>query len=492
MSMHRFTARLLAAASVTALLAGCSLIDLGPDYKKPEIATPTAWDSRADGAGIWPDAAWWRGFGSNELDGLIARARTGNTDLAIAVARIRQAQATAKIAGANLYPTLDAGADASRSRTGTNRGSSSTSSTRSKQVISNSFGGDLTAGYQVDLFGANAASANAAIASLQSSQYSRETVAITLYADIATTYFQLLSLRDRIRLSEDTLKAAEDTLKLLENQRDAGTSTDYEVAQQRSAVATQRSALATLQQSEREAQDALAVLLGGNPEGFRVTGTGLGALKLPPLAAGLPSALLLRRPDLRQAEADLRAAHLDVKAARAARFPSLNLQASAGTAAATTGALFTPASMAYAIAASLTAPIFEGGRLEGQEELSQAKLEELTATYRGAILAAFRDTEDALSATDTTTRRYDFAREAYDQAQIAYRIVQARFRAGTVDFLTLLDSQRALFAANDTLVQAELARYTATVDLYKAIGGGWNGSLVTPETEAMETTSAKG
>src|SRR3546814_672758 len=125
--------------------------------------------------------------------------------------------------------------------------------------------------------------------------------------------------------------------------------------------------------------------------------------------------------------------------------------------------------MAYAIAASLTAPIFEGGRLEGQEELSQAQLEELTASYRAAILAAFRDTEDALSATDTTTRQYGFAREAYEQAQIAYRIVQARFRAGTVDFLTLLDAQRSLFAANDTLVQAELARYTATVDLYKAI-----------------------
>ncbi|WP_370154617.1 efflux transporter outer membrane subunit [Ferrovibrio sp.] len=473
--------RLLPAAAVLALLPACSLIDLGPVFGKPEIAAPAAWDSRADARNLWPDTAWWTGFGSPELGALIAEAADGNADLRIAWARIRQAQASAKIAGADLYPSLSGGGDAGRNWTGTGRSNpSGAASSRGTRTVSNSFGADLSASYQVDLFGANAAGADAALASLEASQYSREAVAITLQADVAATYFGLLSLRDRIRLSEDTLRAAEDTLGLLTRQREAGASTDYEVAQQRSAVASQRATVAALQQSERESLDALAVLLGRNPQGFRIATRSLDDLRLPPVAAGLPSELLLRRPDLRKAEADLRSANYDVRAARAARFPSLSLSASAGTAGVVASNLFTPPSMAYAIAASLTAPIFQGGRLEGQEELSQARREEMVETYRAAILSAFADTETALSATVTAARRHDYAVEAYAQAQEAYRIVGARFRAGTVTFLTLLDAQRSVFAANDTLVQATLARYTAMVDLYEALGGGWDGSVQMP------------
>lgn len=454
-------------------MGACSMV---PDYFKPEVAAPAAWDSRNDGAGQWPDAGWWRDFNSAELDHLIAEGKANNTDLRAAVARIRQAEAQAKISGAALYPTLGVDAGASRTRQGT--ATSGASSSRSDAIIRNSYSGTLTAGYQVDLFGANSANAAAALATLEANRFDRETVAITLYSDIATTYFTLLSLRDRIRLAEDTLRVAQEVLDLLERQRNLGISTDYEVAQQRSTVATQRATLASLRQTERQTLDALAVLLGRNPQGFRVEATSLNALSLPPVLAGLPSDLLLRRPDLRRAEANLRAANFDIGAARAARFPSLDLTARAGTQAASTGMLLDPATMVYSIAASLTAPIFEGGRLEGGEELSRARYDELVETYRGAILAAFRDTEDALSATGSNTQQYLYAQEAYDQAREAYRIVEARFRAGTVDFLDLLDAQRTVFAANDTLVQALLGRFTAIVDLYVALGGGWDGSVI--------------
>ncbi|MCW0234151.1 MAG: efflux transporter outer membrane subunit [Ferrovibrio sp.] len=477
--------RLTATAVVALSLGACSMV---PDYFKPAVETPKAWDSRQDAADLWPDTQWWTGFGSTELNRLIAEAQANNTDLRVAVARIRQAEAQAKISGADLYPTLGADGGASRTRQGrqttsSTTGTTSTSSSRSDHTVRNSFSGDLTAGYQVDLFGGNAATADAALTRLESSRYNRETVAITLYADIASTYFQLLSLRDRIRLANETLAAAQGILDLLETQRTNGVITDYEVAQQRSNVATQRATVASLQQTERTTLDALAVLLGRPPQGFVVQGDTLAVLVLPPVTAGLPSELLLRRPDIRKAEADLRAANFDVGAARAARFPSLDLTGRIGTQTSTSSTLFDPGTMIYSIAASLTAPIFQGGRLEGGEELSRAQKDELVETYRASILSAFRDTEDALGATVNTGRQYGFASEAYEQANDAYRIVEARYRAGTVGFLDLLDAQRSLFSANDTVVQAALSRYSANVSLYKALGGGWDGSVLGPTAQ---------
>lgn len=474
----RFLSSTAAVALLTVSLTACSMV---PDYFKPEVKAPAAWDSRPDAVNVWPDAAWWTGFGAPELDRLIAEARENNTDLRAAVARIRQAEAQAKISGAALYPTLGADAGASRTSTGRQTSSStSTGSSRSGSTIRNSFSSNLTAGYQVDLFGANRATADAALTRLDSSRFDRETVAITLYADIANTYFQLLSLRDRIRLANDTLRSAEGILGLLETQQRNGIITEYEVATQRASVANQRASLAVLDQSERQTLDALAVLLGRNPQGFRVEGNTLAAVTLPPLTAGLPSELLLRRPDLRKAEADLRAANFDIGAARAARFPSLDLTGRAGTSTDAVRNLFDPGTMIYSIAASLTAPIFEGGRLEGGEELSRARKDELVEAYRGAILSAFRDTEDALGATVNTGRQSGFASEAYRQASEAYRVVEMRYRAGTVGFLDLLDAQRSVFSANDTSVQAQLSRLSANVDLYKALGGGWDGSVIGP------------
>lgn len=469
--------RITAAAVLMMTVSACSMV---PDYFKPTVETPKAWDSRQDALNVWPDSNWWTGFGSAELNRLIAEAQTNNTDLRVAVARIRQSEAQAKIAGADLYPTLGADAGASRTRQGRQSLSSSGTTTSSSRgdIIRNSFSADLTAGYQIDLFGGNDASADAALTRLESSRYNRETVAITLYSDIASTYFQLLSLRDRIRLANETLGVAQGILNLLETQRTNGAITDYEVAQQRSNVATQRATLAGLEQNERTTLDALAVLLGRPPQGFVVQGNTLAAITLPPVTAGLPSELLLRRPDIRAAEANLRAANFDVGAARAARFPSLDLTGRIGTQAGSTGALFDPGTMVYSIAASLTAPIFQGGRLDGGEQLSRAQKLELEETYRASILSAFRDTEDALGATVNTGRQYGFASEAFNQANDAYRIVEARYRAGTVGFLDLLDAQRSVFSANDTMVQAALGRYSANVSLYKALGGGWDGSTV--------------
>lgn len=460
--------RIRVVVALAAVLAGCTMV---PDYRVPDVPAPARWDASAEAAAVWPDAEWWRSFGSSELDGFIAQAIADNRNLRAAVARIRQAQAQAKIAGADLYPSLSADGTASRTkRASSNLGTTSRPGFTTYQA-------SLTASYQLDLFGENRATAAAAETRLESSLYDRQTVALTLLSDVAITYFQVVTARERRRLAEETLANAESILELLEQRQSAGTVSDLEVAQQRSAVATQRSALPALQLSERVSLNALAVLLGRPPEDFTIATRTLAEIRLPAVVAGLPSGLLERRPDLRRAESDLRAANFDVGAARAARFPSLQLTATGGTVSSALSSLFSSGTFFYTLTSSLSAPIFQGGRLQGQEEFNRARFTELIEVYQQAILAAFQDVENALSTADQNGQQYVFTRDAYEQAREAYRLADLRFRVGTVDFLTVLEAQRTVFQAADALAQIDAARYNALVGVYRALGGGWDGQV---------------
>ncbi len=445
-------------------LGGCSLWD---EWTKPEVAQPANWRSTADGAGIWPDTAWWRGFASPELDRLMGDASTGNLDLRVAVARVRQAIANAQIAGAAIYPNL--GADASVTRT-SRFGSTRTTTTTNYQA-------GLSVGYEVDLFGRIHATESAALTRLEASRYDQEALALTVSANVALSYFQLLALRERIALATESLNTSRRLLLLLDEQRRIGTASDLEVAQQRVSVAQQSAAIPALRQVERQTLSTLALLLGRLPQNFEVAGQRLSALATPPVLGGIPSELLLRRPDVRGAEADLKAAHLDIAAARAARFPRIQLTVDGGTASTALSGLFGPGSFLLTLVGGLTAPIFEGGRLRAQQQLSQARYEELMETYRTATLSAFRDVENALSGATLFRQQLAAAREARAQAREAYRLADLRFRAGTVDFLTVLDAQRSIISTDDAVVQAQLSQLAALVDLYKALGGGWDGKL---------------
>lgn len=451
---------IVAALAAGAVVAACSL---GPAYRAPQVAAPAQWDAAAAGTVEWPSADWFRSFGNGELDRLIAQAVADNRDLRAAVIRIVEAEAQARIAGAALWPTL--------------RGSGGASRSDREAGVSRSYQGVLQAAYQVDLFGANRASASAAGVRVLSSRFDRETVAISLVADVTATFLQVLAARDRRRLSEETLRLAESILQLLEDQQRIGVVSDLEVAQQRSAVASQRAAIPGLILAERQSLNALAVLLGRNPQGFDVATRSLEDVRLPAIAAGLPSALLQRRPDLRRAEADLQAANFDVAAARAARFPSIDLTGQGGTSSLALSGLFGPASLFYTLAASVSAPIFEGGRLEAQDDLARARYRELVEAYQAAVLAAFRDVEDALNGSTQSRAQNDLQRQAYDQAREAYRLAEIRYRVGTVNFLTVLDAQRSVFQSADSVVQSRLAQFTAVVNLYQALGGGWSGEL---------------
>jgi len=445
--------------------AACSL---GPEYEKPNPQTPARWQASDAGAGQWPDPTWWTSFGSTELSQLVQTSLAANQDIQAAIARILQAEASARIAGAALYPSIGADGSVSRNTTTTRRDGTS------RRVV---WTGSLTAAYQLDLFGLNRAAAAAGDVRYEGSRYDRETVALTVTTDVATTWLQILALRDRIRLALDQLRNSESILQLLEQQQRLGAISDLEVAQQRSAVALQRANIPGLQQAEREAINALSVLIARLPQGFVVYTPSLTRLRLPPILGGIPSELLLRRPDIRSAEAQLRAANFDVQVARAERFPQITLTAGTGASSAALNALFGPGTWLTALGAGIVAPLFEGGRLEAQEDRTRARYKELTILYAKAILSAFRDVENALSASQLYSRQYAESRIALDQAREAYRLADTRYRAGSVDFLSVLDSQRAVFQASDALAQADFQRYAARVDLYKALGGGWDGVL---------------
>jgi len=463
-------------------VAGCDSFAEKREQTPPVVPGKFQYAGGVPGAeNVWPDRQWWRNFSSKELADLIDQAAANNQDLQAALARIAQAEAQSTVAAAPLYPTLGASASGSRSTTGPN---TSGSSLGNKTIVRRSYQGTLSASYQLDLFGANRAAANAGEQRVISSRFDADTVALTVNADVATTYLQVLAVRDRLRLANEDLQNSERTLTILQQKRAAGLVSDLEVAQQRSTAASQRAAIASLQQSEHALVLSLSLLLGRPPEGFTVAAQSLNQLQLPAVVAGMPSELLRRRPDIRRAESDLKAAGYDIDNARASRFPSISLTAEGGTVAALLTKLLSPGTFITSLAASLTAPIFEGNRLEGQQRLAEARFKELAIVYAQSVYTAFTDTETALSAAQLYQQQYLATQEAANQAQLAYRLAQTRYDAGTIDFLTVLDAQRTVISANDALVQANLLRYSAIIDLYRALGGGFTdaGPVSTPSS----------
>jgi multidrug efflux system outer membrane protein len=457
---HRGRLRLTLA--VSSILAGCSL---GPAYKRPDAAPPAAWRESADSqAPTWPSADWWRGFGSPELDGYMAQARAANNDIAAAVARVRQADALATVAGAALLPAVGASATAFKERTQ----ATSTTYSNFHQISP-----QVTASYMVDFWGKNRAAQTAAIATATASRRDQATVELTVMTSVALIYFQSLELRDRVVVAEGNLVSAETILKGLRLQLAAGIATALDVAQQETTVSTLSAAIPPLRQQLGQSIDALAILIGQLPESVDPSAATLADLSVPAVRPGLPSELLTRRPDVAEAEAQLVAANANIVVARASFFPNIELTASGGYASSSLARLFNSSSGVYSVAAGLTQPIFEGGALTGQLEYARARQEELVADYRKTILTAFANVEDALVAVQQSTEQLNRQATAVAKARRAHQIAQAQLHSGVVSILTVLNTETALYSAQDAVVQARLARMQALVGLFGALGGGW-------------------
>jgi multidrug efflux system outer membrane protein len=456
----------LALASIVALSA-CSV---GSAYERPDLEIPATWHDEPARSPGWPSAYWWHGFGSPQLDTLIAQAQASNLDMAVAVARVHEADAQARIAGAALLPSVGLGGGVSRSR----QPSSSTTGTTGGGRTSTLYDVQVSASYEIDFWGKNHATLEAAKDTAQASRYSAQTVALTTVTSVATTYFQILGVRDSLAVAEQNLATAERVLKTLQVQEAAGTENELDVAQQETTVAALRALIPPLRQQQRQLIDALAILVGKPPEAVDITTGKLGDLTYPVVTPGLPSELLARRPDVAMAEAQLKAANANITVARAAFYPSVQLTAQGGAESTALSSLLGPAGLLYTLAASVSQPIFSGGSLEGQLQYSQAFYDELLQTYHKSVIAAFQNIEDALVATQQTAEEEQRQQAAVDTAQRAFDIATAQLRAGTVNVLTVLSTETALFTAESTLVQVRAARLEALVGLFNALGGGWS------------------
>ena len=435
--------------------------------KPPAPVLPAAFERELPNASAnWPSKDWYHGFASSELDALISEATTNNFDVATARARVAQADARARQAHASILPSVDAGGNANYLAGHSVNGT----------AHETDWAALLSASYEVDFWGKNRATANSAHYLAVASRAERDTVALTALAGVADGYFQVLSLRERLSIAHSNVDAARSLMEIVDSRFKVGLSNPVEVATQRTALATAELTIPELEQSEEEAVAALAALLGRSPEGFRIEGAPLDSLKEPTVAAGLPSELLRRRPDVFTAEANLGSASADLVAARAALFPSLTLTASGGVQNPAVNAAIISLSgvgPTLNLGASLAQPIFDGGKLRAARAEALAKEQELTTSYRAAIVAALIDVENALSAIQYLDAARNFQNDNLAQSERAYEGARLRYKEGYGDFLTVLEAQRILYVVRDQFSQYKLARLQALVSLCKALGGGW-------------------
>lgn len=414
-------------------------------------------------APVWPQANWWTSFGADELAPLEETAQKENLDVAMAAARVLQAEANDGVALSALFPTLSG--SIGETRVGANN---------TIPRASNRFTAGLTASYQQGFFGTQYLNLRASREDLRAQRYAAAVTGISISSQVADAYFTILSLRERIAINKENVAAARRILTITQAKVQSGVSSNLDLAEQQAIVAQQESRLPGLLQQEKQARYSLAILLGRAPEGYDVHAQNLDGIVSPSIQPGLPSEMLLRNPSVAQAEATLYAAHANVDYARSLYFPSLGLTGSAGYGpVAALSNLFNPATFAWSIGASVLQTIFDGGRIHAQNDLAQAQQQELIASYRKTVFTAFQDVEVALDLVKSTTDQLQFIDVQTKASAEAFRISELQYREGTIDILTLLQNQQSLFTAQDSLVQTKLARLEANLSLYNALGGGW-------------------
>lgn len=472
------------AVALAAAMGGCTM---QPEYKVPDQPMPAAFSVPAEVAVPAPEAVeasdreaailpadapavrarWWRQFGSPELDALIAEALAHNNDLRAAVHRIAQARAALSSSEAALLPKLGLGFRSERKYPESGR---STTRPQLEQAASHEL--TLDASYELDLWGRNRSAADAAAAAAEAGIYERETVVMTLTADVALAYLQHLQALDRIAVARSNVANMTRSLETVARRLEIGEGTELEVAQQRDALAQAEAVVPTYRLEAERTRNLLALLVGRPPQELRLRGGSLDALRVPRIAPGLPSDLLLQRPDIRSAEAALRGANANIGVARARLLPSASLTGEVGVGMPAMGAMMRPDSLIWSTAAQLVQSIFDGGRTAGEIAGSEARYAELVEGYRRAVLAALRDTEDALAAVRLMAEKAEAQERAVQRAREALRLARASFDIGMADFLNVLDAERGLNRMLDERVLARYARLEAAVTLYKALGGG--------------------
>lgn len=446
-----------AALFLPLLLGACAPV-LTPRPEASVVSPPADWRTALPTEGGM-DAAWWARFGDPLLTALVEQARANNSDLAIAAARVAEARAQEKVARALLLPSLSANAAAAEAR-----------SVNAFGLPSESFSAQpiFQAAYEIDLFGGNAARRDAARANAAAAAAAQESARLSVSAATASSYIALLALDQRRELLKETLFSRGEALRIARDRAEAGYTSQLELRQSEAEYRATEQQIPVIEAAIARQENAISLLVGDAPHAI-VRGEGFAALSAPAIPAVLPSELLRRRPDIAQAEYSLAATDANLRVARSQFLPQIRLSASAG---ATISSLLADPVGLWSVGGSILAPIFQGGRLQGQFEAASAQRDQAAFAYRKTVLTAFREVEDQLALIDRLG--------AQEVALLAQRTAVAevlrhatnRYRAGYSPYLEQIDAQRALLSVDLALIQLRADRLAAYVALYQALGGG--------------------
>ena len=444
-----------------ALAGGCALV--GPDYKRPDTSLPAAYNEAAPEGALKVPQDWWKLYNDPVLDHLVEEGLAHNTDLFIAVARVDEAQAALREARAILFfPPIDLNVQAARGRT----------TSTGQLVTSSGFGVGLSTSFELDVWGRLRRGEHSVQDQLLASQYGRDTVSLAVAASVARAYFAVRALDAQLIASQGILEAADQSLALAKKRAGAGIAPELDIYQAGSLRAQSSAQASEIQRQRATFVHALGVLTGKLD--LHIQPGTFTAIPIPPVTPpGLPSELLERRPDVKQAEANLAAATERIGLAKGSEFPALTLTGSYGTIGSQVDQLFSTGARTWSIGAGLAGPILDGGRYRARTEQAEAQARQAQGAYESAVRNAFRDVVDAISNVKHASDTEVDLRDLVDQSQKALHLAELRYEHGYSAYLEVLDAQRTLNDAQLTLIRNRLALLSYTVDLMNALGGGW-------------------
>jgi multidrug efflux system outer membrane protein len=465
--------RVLLSLVVAATVAGCTL---GPDYRRPAVPVPTDWRDRGEDGGSLADLRWWELFRDPVLQELIGTALDENKDLRLAVARVAEARGQLGIARAAQFPQIDGGASYTNQRFSQNSFPFDAIGALPGQALSPQtefYRTGIDMNFELDLWGRLRRASEAAQADLFASEENRRTVLTTLIGDVAQTYFSLVELDREADIARRTLQSRRASLDLVQRRLAAGLTSELDVERAEGEVAAAAAAVPDIERQIAQTENRLSILIGRNPQRIP-RGAALNDQKLPPaVPAGLPSTLLERRPDIRQAEERLVAANAHIGQAKAAFFPQITLTGMFGLESVSLSDLFKGPSRVWQVGPAMTVPIFYAGRLRGNLRVAEAREQQSLIQYQQTIQQAFREVEDALvahrAAGDVRVQR----ERQVATARRTLTLANLRYTNGLAGYLDVLDAQRQLYAAEIDLAATTRDQLTAVVQVYKSLGGGW-------------------
>ncbi|MEZ5663845.1 MAG: efflux transporter outer membrane subunit [Burkholderiaceae bacterium] len=449
------------ALATVLLLAGCAT-PMSASTPSAAVAVPDRWSASPSGSDAVSLQDWWRRFGDETLVGLVAEALDANTDLQSARAALRQARASLDVTRAGAGPSVGAGLSAQRSKSG-------------ESAAGNRFQAGFDASWEPDIFGASRAAIDASAADVRASESGLAHTRVSLAAEVAVGYIELRSLQQRLAIASRNLALQQETAQITRWRVQAGLASSLDQEQAVTALEQTQAQIPALQASVSQSIHALSVLTGQPPAALQARLEDARPIPRPPqtLAVSLPAETLRQRPDVDAAARQIEAALARRRAADAARYPSLQLSGSLGLSALTLGGLGSGATVANALLASLSVPLFDGGAARARVDVQDAALEQAALAYRGAVLTALQDVEDALVALTADRERLARLQAAAEAADRAELLARQRYTSGLIDFSSVLETQRSLLSVQDSVATVQASLSADHVRLYKALGGGW-------------------